>query len=64
MNTKELSQIEGFFRRFVVPLLDEDGTADYRLIWEFEKYLDSKSREIASSQEQDVRAWQLPLLSK
>jgi hypothetical protein len=64
MNTEELSQLEGFFRTFIVPYLDENGTADHGLIWEFEKYFDSKNDEIASAQEQVVKTWQAPLLSK
>jgi hypothetical protein len=64
MNTEELSQLEGAFRTFIVPLLDENGTADYGLIWEFEKYLDSKNEEIATAQEIVVETWQAPLLRK
>jgi hypothetical protein len=64
MNKEELVQLGEVFRTFIVPLMDEKGTADFGLIWEFEKYLDSKREEIASAQKQVVKTWQAPLLSK
>ncbi|HEV2138473.1 MAG TPA: hypothetical protein VGR53_06495 [Nitrososphaerales archaeon] len=64
MNRDKLVRMEQNFHASIMPLMDENGKDDYDLVWEFEKYLDSKKDEVASIEKQAVRKWQAPLLGK
>jgi hypothetical protein len=50
MNRAKLVQPEQIFRTFIKSPMDENGTDDLGFIWEFERYLNSKTDEIASAE--------------
>lgn len=64
MDRNKLARLEDNFHASILPLMDGNATDDYDLVWEFEKYLESKKEEIVSGEKQIVRKWEAPFLRK
>jgi len=57
MDRKTLNTLNDNFKAFILPLLNEENSEDYRLIWEFQKLFHSKRLQVMTAESKGIRTW-------
>ena len=64
LDRRKLSQLDGNFRAFVTPLLDENDPEDYQFMWEYQKYFHTKKLKVLTAENEGTKKWKELLLSR
>jgi hypothetical protein len=64
MSREKLSQLEDRFKEFIAPLLDERDAEDYRLFWEFQKFIHLRKLQALTAEHHSMKKWKELLLSR
>ena len=57
MDRRTLVTLNDNFKAFIAPLLNQDDTEDYHLIWEFQKYFHNKRLEVLTAEYHTTKKW-------
>ena len=64
MDRKSLNALGDNFKAFIMPLLNENESEDYHLIWEFQKFFHSKRLQILTAESVGSKKWKELLQSR
>ena len=64
MDRRSLNTLGDNFNAFIIPLLDEEESEDYHLIWEFQKFFHSKRLQVMTAESEGAKKWKELLQSR